>query len=243
MRKAWFLLAVFVIAALAGEGDFSFVILGDRTGEHHEGVYEAVIAQSLFEGADFYVSVGDQIEGYTFDPEEIDAQWVEYFTIIEPVPLVVHLTPGNHDIWDDASLGPCDASGPTVSPATPRTGRTGSTTPACTSSCWTPAAGISPSICRRTRPSATFAWLEDDLSSHDDARLTLVFTHKPLIYSTLGEGSGDRLHKIFLEHGVDGVFTGHFRAFGRTEYDGIPTSPSAPPVVTSRRGISSSTPW
>ena len=211
MRKAWFLLAVFVIAAPAREDDFTFVILGDRTGGHHEGVYEAVVAQSLAEGADFYVSVGDQIEGLTFDPDEIDAQWAEYFKIIEPVPVVVHLTPGNHDIWDDASLGP-----------------------------WREWTGCEPDysfdysgvhfvVLDTSRwyftvnlPEATFAWLEDDLSSHDDARLTLVFTHKPLIYNTLTENEGDRLHRIFLEHGVDGVFTGHLHTYLRTVYDAIP---------------------
>ncbi|HUT97540.1 MAG TPA: metallophosphoesterase [bacterium] len=211
MRKVWFLLAVLVIAASAREDDFSFVILSDRGSNPREGVYEAVVAQSLSEGADFYISVGDQIGGYTLDVDEIDAQWAEYFKIIEPVPVDVHLTPGNHDIWDDASLGRWRE--------------------------WTDRkpnysfdySGVHFVVLDTSRwyftvnlPETTFAWLEDDLSSHDDARLTLVFTHKPLIYSTLAENEGDRLHKIFLEHGVDGVFTGHLHTYVFTEYDGIP---------------------
>ncbi len=211
MRKVWLVLVFLVIAASAGEGDFSFVILSDRTGGHVDAVYEAVVARSLSEGADFYMTVGDQIEGYTFDPDEIDTQWAEYFKIIEPVPVEVHLTPGNHDIWDAASEDR-----------------------------WREWTGCEPDysfdysgvhfvVLDTSRwyftvnlPETTFAWLEDDLSSHDDARLTLVFTHKPLIYNTLTENEGDRLHKIFLEHGVDGVFTGHLHAYVFTEYDGIP---------------------
>jgi predicted phosphodiesterase len=211
MRKTWFVLTVLVIAAFGREGDFSFVILGDRTGKHHEGVYEAVIAQSLCEGADFYISVGDQIEGYTSNLDEINTEWAEYFKIIEPIPVAVYLTPGNHDIWDDASEDRWR-------------GWTG-----CEPNYSFDYSGVHFVVLDTSRwfftvnlPEATFAWLEDDVSFHDDARLTLVFTHKPLIYSTLTENGGDRLHHIFLEHGVDGVFTGHLHTYFFTEYDGIP---------------------
>ncbi|MCX7022683.1 MAG: metallophosphoesterase [bacterium] len=211
MRKIWLLLAVLIISAQAREDDFTFVILGDRTGSHQDGVYEAVVAKSLSERADFYMTVGDQIEGWTAEEDDINAEWAEYFKIIEPVPVVIHLTPGNHDIWDDASLDR-----------------------------WREWTGCEPNysfdysgvhfvVLDTSRwyftvnlPEATFDWLEEDLDSHDDARLTLIFTHKPLIYNTLTEGSGDRLHKIFLEHGVDGVFTGHIHTYGRTVFDGIP---------------------
>jgi hypothetical protein len=211
MCRIWFVLALFAVAARSDEDDFRFVILGDRTGDHVDAVYEAVVTQSLGEGADFYMTVGDQIEGYTFDSDETDAQWAEYFNIIEPIPVAVHLTPGNHDIWDAASKARwCDWTG-------------------CEPNYSFDYAGVHFVVLDTSRwyftvnlPETTFAWLEADLATHDDARLTLVFTHKPLIYSTLGENEGDRLHQIFLRHGVDGVFTGDLHTYVLTEYDGIP---------------------
>lgn len=90
---------VFSTAGAAEE--FTFVVLGDRTGGYVEGVYGSLIEKSLAEGADFYVTVGDQIEGYTGDAEGVQAEWDEYFGIVESVPTDLYILVGNHDIWDD----------------------------------------------------------------------------------------------------------------------------------------------
>ncbi|MCK4592949.1 metallophosphoesterase [bacterium] len=211
MRKLLVLMLIGVSIGLTQEDDFSFVILGDRTGDHQEGVYGAVVEKSLAEGADFYITVGDQIEGYANFFHDINEQWEEYFGIVEHIPVELYLVPGNHDIWDDAFEG-----------------------------LWREWTGREPNysfdyegvhflILDNGRwdftadlPEETFAWVVDDLSYKEDARLTLVFFHKPLIYYTLTENEGDRLHKILLEHGVDGVFMGHLHTYGYTDYDGIP---------------------
>jgi hypothetical protein len=70
-------------------------------------------------------------------------------------------------------------------------------------------------------PEEYYTWLKEDLNAHKDAPLTFVFFHKPLWYNTLAEGKEDRLHEIFVQNGVDAVFSGHFHTYGSAVYDGI----------------------
>jgi predicted phosphohydrolase len=78
-------------------------VLGDRTGGHIEGIYGEVIDKSLSEDTDFYITVGDQIEGYTDDAKAVQEEWDEYFTIVDEIPTDLYLLAGNHDIWDEQS--------------------------------------------------------------------------------------------------------------------------------------------
>jgi len=212
MRRITALLLILVaVAATAGAGeDFTFVVLGDRTGDHVEGIYGVVVERSLAEGADLYITVGDQIEGYTDDADVVQDEWDEYFSIVERIPNDLYLLAGNHDIWDDQS-----------------------------EEIWRERVGTEPNYSfdyqgvhftmldtsrwetSDSLPDEYYRWLEADLSAHSDDRMTLVFLHKPLWYDTLAEGEADRLHEIFKAGGVDGIFNGHFHTYGSAFYDGI----------------------
>ena len=78
-----------------------FAIIGDRTGIHTPGVYRDIIKEIELLKPDFTITVGDMIEGYTDDMDEILNQWEEYITLIEPLSAPIYHTPGNHDIWID----------------------------------------------------------------------------------------------------------------------------------------------
>src|SRR5215468_5040643 len=56
----------------AGGPSFSFTIFGDRTGMAYPGRMEKALAMVK---SQFIVSVGDNVEGYTRDPEAIDRMW------------------------------------------------------------------------------------------------------------------------------------------------------------------------
>lgn len=198
-----------VTAVLAAE-DFTFVVLGDRTGGHVEGIYERVVEKSLGEDADFYITVGDQIEGYSGDAEAVRTEWDEYFGIVEAIPADLYILPGNHDIWDDQS-----------------------------EEIWLERLGTEPNYgfdyegvhfvmvdtsrweTSDSLPDEYYEWLRADLAAHADDHLVFAFYHKPLWYNTLADGEPDRLHDLFVEYGVDGVFNGHFHTYGAATYDGI----------------------
>src|ERR1700684_3275653 len=88
--------------AAAQKDSFSFVILGDRTGEAQPGVYERVWRAAAAENPAFAVSVGDSIEGV--NDATADDEWrrlEQILTLYRQIPLF--LAPGNHDIWSARS--------------------------------------------------------------------------------------------------------------------------------------------
>jgi hypothetical protein len=78
---------------------FRFAILGDRTGEVQQGVYEQVWKEVAAEGPAFVVSVGDTIQGMNDRKRGsgVAPQPIGLSSFIRRYPL--YLAPGNHDIW------------------------------------------------------------------------------------------------------------------------------------------------
>ncbi len=70
-------------------------------------------------------------------------------------------------------------------------------------------------------------WIIEDLSSNQDANLTIAMFHRPMYSvrsdSRAEDASGIRavLNPIFIEYGVDIVFAGHDHYYLRTTRDGI----------------------
>ena len=186
-----------------------FAILGDRTGGHKEGVYEAIVKEVDLMRPDFVMTVGDHIEGYTSDTLELKKQWDEYLGIIQPIKGLMHFTPGNHDITYDG-MEPTFRSrvgNPYYSFDT---------------------RGIHIVVLDNSRfensdefPPPQLEWLKRDLAENARACYTMVFFHKPMWYRTLGDGKPDPLHEILKSSGVDAVFSGHFHTYYSGEYDSI----------------------
>ena len=80
------------------DADFDFVVVSDRTGGHREGVFgEAMKKVNLVQPA-FVLSVGDLIEGYTEDRDELTGQWDEIAEMVAPLEMPFFYAAGNHDM-------------------------------------------------------------------------------------------------------------------------------------------------
>lgn len=80
------------------EEDFHFVIVSDRTGDARPGVFASAIPKvNVLEPA-FVVSVGDLIEGYTEDQDQIDREWDEFQGFVEQLEVPFFYAAGNHDM-------------------------------------------------------------------------------------------------------------------------------------------------
>jgi len=77
--------------------DFQFAIVADRTGGHRPGVFENAIEKLNLLQPKFVLSVGDLIEGYSVDKDEIYRQWAEFNGFIDKLQAPFFYVPGNHD--------------------------------------------------------------------------------------------------------------------------------------------------
>ncbi len=77
---------------------FQFAIVTDRTGGHRAGIFGKAMEKLNLLHPEFVMSVGDLIEGYTENQQEIDAQWAEFDSILAQLQMRFFALPGNHDI-------------------------------------------------------------------------------------------------------------------------------------------------
>lgn len=74
-----------------------FAVFGDRTGLHYPGKTEIAVEKINRLNPDFAVSVGDHIEGYTRNEEDLQQQWAEFDSLIDGLESRFFKIPGNHD--------------------------------------------------------------------------------------------------------------------------------------------------
>lgn len=186
-----------------------FAVIGDRTGGHDPGIHGRIIDEIERLRPDFIVGVGDMIEGYGSDTVAVEREWAEYKRLLKPLTMPVHLIPGNHDIWDDASerlykrlVGEPHYSFNVgdVHFLVLDTSRWDSSS---------------------TFPAAQLEWVRGDLAASANAAYTFALFHKPYWIETVAEGAPDPIHDLFVQYGVDAVFTGHYHAYFSGEFDDI----------------------
>ncbi len=206
---AAFALGLLAAGAAAGEARFTFAVLGDRTGGAQPGVFESVVDEVAFLDPDFIITVGDHIEGYTLDAEEIERQWDEFLEIMDSAGIRYYLTPGNHDIWDGLSekiyrdrFGDLD-----------RAFKIENTRFIIFD--------VSRDYGVEDISEDRLKWLAEELEESEGAAHTIVFLHRPLWCEDFSFGRDGPLHELFREHGVTAVFSGHYHRYFYTERDGI----------------------
>lgn len=78
--------------------EFQFAIVSDNTGGARPGVFHSAIMKLNLMQPEFVMSVGDLIEGYTEDMDQVESEWVEFNGWIEELQMPFFYVPGNHDI-------------------------------------------------------------------------------------------------------------------------------------------------
>lgn len=58
--------------------NFQFAIVTDNTGGMRPGVFESAVLKLNLMQPEFVMSVGDLIEGYTKEQEQINKEWLEF---------------------------------------------------------------------------------------------------------------------------------------------------------------------
>ena len=68
--------------------NFRFAIVSDRTGGHRPGVFAEAVEKLNLLKPEFVLSIGDLIEGYTHDEDEINRQWDEFDSIADKLQIM-----------------------------------------------------------------------------------------------------------------------------------------------------------
>jgi hypothetical protein len=198
-----------VMSASLTAGAIHFAVIGDRTGEHHPGIYREIVQEVARLHPDFVMNVGDMIEGYDEDSTTIHGEWQEYMSLLQPLSVPVHCTVGNHDIWSDMSerlyrhyIGEpyYSFNYENLHFVVLDNGR------------WDKSANL---------PKEEIDWLIDDLKTNQDAAYTFAFCHKPFWYGAVVNGVPDTVRNIMVNLGVDAVFSGHYHEYFSGDLDGI----------------------
>ena len=85
----------------ADPDNFQFAIVSDRTGGHRPGVFPSALDKLNLLQPEFVMSVGDLIEGYSEDLEQLDREWTEFEGFVEQLQMPFFYLPGNHDITNE----------------------------------------------------------------------------------------------------------------------------------------------
>ena len=84
--------------------EFQFLIIGDRTGgANRQGTFNLAIDQINLLQPEFVINVGDNIEGYSDDKAELNAEWDELDEMLARLNMPFFRTPGNHDIANETA--------------------------------------------------------------------------------------------------------------------------------------------
>jgi hypothetical protein len=179
-------------------GNFQFAIVTDRTGGHRDGVFEDAVVKLNLLQPEFVVSVGDLIEGYTQDEEQIYREWDEFTGFIDQLQMPFFYVPGNHDYTNEVMAG-----------------------------IWKEKFGPSYYhfiykdvlfLCLNTEEAVKgsnlggiekpqFEYIREVLDANRDVKWTLVFMHQPLwifdntrYWKDVEEFLSDRRHTVFVGH-------------------------------------------
>ncbi|MEX0938824.1 MAG: metallophosphoesterase [Pirellulales bacterium] len=193
---------------------FQIAIVTDRTGGHRPGIWMKAVDRLNLLRPEFVVSVGDLIEGYTTDRDEIETQWNEFLGFIDKMEMKFFFVSGNHDvtnpvmheIWREhfgRAWYSFDYKGVHF---------------VC--------------LCSEDPTSKIgeeqLAWVTEDLEKNKDARWTLLFLHKPLWTEAereLAAGNEDPTNwkriEALLGSRPHTVFAGHVHHYVQYDRNGM----------------------
>ena len=207
-RSILALLAGLSLAAAApSPNTFHFVLLGDRTGETVDRTYEQILAEASQTNPAFILTVGDTIQG--LNDSTAETEWRQAEDILAPYRrFPLYLTPGNHDVWNEASA---------------QLFRKYAGHPLHYSFDYGPAHFTVLDNSRSDQFAADeLSFLEEDLKAHASQPVKFVVSHRPSwILAAAARNTEFPLHLIARKYGVRYVIAGHLHELLHFNLEGV----------------------
>ena len=204
------ILGLTAAGALGAPGSqFTFAVIGDRTEDADDAVFEQVLREVTELSPDLVLGVGDLIEGYTSDSALVEGEWNEVMDLLDATGIQYHLTPGNHDIFDPQSR------------AIHRRRFGAPDTYFRFMDCVFVIMDVSAYGSSSAVPQGKLDWLAHVLEVSRRARGIFVFYHRPFWAEDFSAGKENAIHSLLVNYPVKAVFTGHYHRYFHTVRDGI----------------------
>jgi 3',5'-cyclic AMP phosphodiesterase CpdA len=209
MKRHIIFLTALILTLSRAANPFSMVVLGDRTADAREEIFEQILQEVKILKPDLLVNVGDLIEGYTEHRDTLEAQWDTIVKRLRATQVPYHLTPGNHDISDarSESVYVKDFGAPYYS-----FNYGNSHFVVIDNSRWDSSGAL---------PADEMTWIDRDLAANRGARWTFVLMHRSYWNKAWRAGKHERLHDRFKQYGVDYVFSGHDHYYCSLTWDSV----------------------
>lgn len=175
--------------------NFQFAIVSDNTGGRRDGVLEDAFKKLNWLQPEFVMSVGDLIQGYTENREQVNAEWDEFEGFVDKLEMPFFYVAGNHD-YTNPSMGKIwkERFGESYYHFT-----------------YQDVLFVMLNSNDAGRPHSMTTdqvdWLEGVLEENPDPRWTLVFVHSPLwdrndhnLWPDVENLLKDRKHTVFAGH-------------------------------------------
>jgi len=200
------------------DGDkFTYAIIGDKTGGGLQNwpIFDRAIDEINGLHPDFAIMVGDQIQGYTDDEEQLAQEWKEFYQHANRIQVPFFPLPGNHDISNSTMYEYWKANfGKTYYSFDYRD---------CHFILLNTEEG------RKTGETALgkeqMEWIHGDINGHRNSKHFFLFMHRPIWYESY-EASGELAQWKTIESWLEGlphtVFAGHFHQLTYEERDNSP---------------------
>ena len=192
------------------QAEFSFALIGDRTGETVPGVYEQVWQDVEAEHPAFVVTVGDTIQG--FEDASLNAQWNDAMHLLQPFrKQPIYFVSGNHDVW----------SPPSAEAYVRYTKRPLHYSFDYEQAHFTILEDHS-EVATAPLAASELDFLEHDLTTHAGQRLKFVFSHRPSWLVAAVLKSQDSVYqKLAKQYGVQFFIAGHIHQMLRFNIAGV----------------------
>ncbi|MCA9511655.1 MAG: metallophosphoesterase, partial [Myxococcales bacterium] len=191
------------------DGDFAFVVVTDRTGEHRDHVFRDAMPKVNLLRPAFVISVGDLIEGYTEDRGELGAEWDEFEGFTSTLRMPFFYVPGNHDMSNDVMAHVWrERFGPSFYHFRYK----GALFLALNSELFSMVSKPGHSVGGPDTQAAQMAYVERVLAENRDARWTFVFVHQPFWDSPRIHPDWLRVEELLGDRDYT-VFAGHIHAY------------------------------
>ncbi len=188
-------------------GKLQFAIISDVWGGNRPGVFEDAIGKLELLQPQFVMSVGDLIDGQTYDSLLVDKQWNEFNQKVRSLSMPFFYVPGNHDIgnaWMEKE--------------------------------WKRRFGLAYYyfvyknvlfLCVNTQDGGSsgideeqVGYFKKAIAENAQARWTFIFMHRPVWFNKDGKEEGyERIEALLKGHNYT-LFSGHFHTYLNVQKNG-----------------------